>query len=244
VLTGICLGAYGRDLDGEISLLDALEGLEGINGLLRIRLSSIEAKDVTAGLISHMSASKKLCRHLHIPVQSGDDRVLKLMNRKYTSRQYRDLIYSLKKRVAGISVTTDCLVGFPGESSENFRNTIKLIKEIRPLKAHIFPYSSRPGTKAAVMDGAVEAKTIRSRCEELERVSLACRDKILHAAEGDSAVVLVEGRCKNVSGCLEGLTDNYFKVSLSYKKGLKNKLVKVKLKAACAGVLAGEYIVS
>ncbi len=242
VLTGICLGAYGLGLNGKISLLDALEGLERINGLLRIRLSSIESGDVTAGLIGYMSASKKLCRHLHIPVQSGDDRILKLMNRKYTSRQYRDLIYSLKKAVPGISVTTDCLVGFPGESSENFKNTIKLIKEIKPLKVHIFPYSARPGTKAAVMDGAVEAKTIRSRCEELERVSLACRDRIQHAAEGDPAVVLVEGRCKNTSGCLEGLTDNYFKVELPYKKGLKNKLVEVKLKGVRSGVFAGEYI--
>ena len=141
VLSGICLGAFGKDLKEAISLVDAIEGLENIEGLLRIRLSSLEAVDVSDRLIQQMAESQKLCWHLHIPIQSGDDEILKKMQRSYKRKDYLELINKIKKHIPQVALTTDVLVGFPGEAEENFQNTLNLIKEILPLKVHIFPYS-------------------------------------------------------------------------------------------------------
>ena len=114
VLTGICLGAYGRGFRPQKNLVDVIDALEKIDGLSRIRLSSIEPQDVSSLLIERLKDSKKICRHLHIPLQSGDDFILKMMNRNYTSRQYSDLISSLKSSILQLSITTYCFVGFPG----------------------------------------------------------------------------------------------------------------------------------
>ena len=242
VLTGICLGAYGKDLSPEINLVDIIKELERIEGLSRIRLSSIEAGDVSSGLIKHMAASKKLCRHLHIPIQSGDDSILKLMNRKYSSRKYLNLISRIKRDIPGAAITTDCLVGFPGETEENFNNTVKLVNKILPLKTHIFPYSIRPGTKAAKFGGLVEAKTVNQRCAKLERISTECRDRFMRGFSGKKASALIEGICKDNPGYLEGLTDNYLKVRLKFKPGLKNALIRVKLRNILGDSFVGEYI--
>ncbi len=242
VLTGICLGAYGEDLSSGGNLIDVIKALEGINGLLRIRLSSIEAGDVSCGLIKHMSASKKLCRHLHIPIQSGDDSILKRMNRKYTSQKYHNLISRIKRDIPGVSITTDCLVGFPGETDENFNNTVNLVNKIFPLKTHIFPYSMRPGTKAAKFGRLVDSKTVNQRCAKLERISAECRDRFMRGFSGKKALVLIEGICKDNPGYLEGLTDNYLKVRLKFKPGLKNALIRVKLRNILGDSFVGEYI--
>jgi len=242
VLTGICLGGYGEDSSFGKNLVDVIKELEGINGLLRIRLSSIEAGDISCGLIKHMSESKKLCRHLHIPIQSGDDSILKRMNRKYTSRKYQNLIFRVKRAIPGVSITTDCLVGFPGETEDNFNNTVKLVNKILPLKTHIFPYSMRPGTKAAEFGGLVEDKMVNQRCAKLEKISTECRDRFMRDFTGKKVLVLIEGICKDNPGYLEGLTDNYLKVRLKFKPGLKNSLVKVKLRKALGDSFAGEYI--
>jgi threonylcarbamoyladenosine tRNA methylthiotransferase MtaB len=242
VLTGICLGSYGEDLSPGKNLIDVIEALEEIKGLSRIRLSSIEAGDVSPGLIKLLANSKKFCRHLHIPIQSGDDSILKRMNRKYTGQKYQDLIFRIKRDIPGISITTDCLVGFPGEGEENFNHTVNLVKKIMPLKVHIFPYSIRSGTKAAGFNGLVEAKTIKARCAKLENVSRECQDKFIKGFIGKKSLVLIEGVCKDKAGYLEGLTDNYLKVSLAFKPGLKNKIVRAKLKRIAGDGFLGEYI--
>jgi len=242
VLTGICLGAYGRDQSPEKDLTDVIDALEKIEGLSRIRLSSIEAGDVSPKLIKRMRASKKLCRHLHIPIQSGDDHILKRMNRKYTGEKYQNLITMLKRDIPGVSITTDCLVGFPSETEENFMNTIKLLKRIHPLKVHIFPYSSRPGTIAAKFSALVNPALIRARCLRLERVAKECRERFMQKFIGKKVSVLIEGGAKGDPGFLEGLTDNYLKVKLPFKPGLTNKIVRVKLKGMDGDSLIGEYV--
>jgi len=193
-------------------------------------------------LIEHMSESKKLCRHLHIPIQSGDNDILKRMNRKYTSQKYASLISGIKRDIPGVAITTDCLVGFPGEAEEDFNNTVKLVKRIVSLKTHIFPYSIRPGTKAADFDGMVDAKTVRSRCISLEKVSIECRDRFMRGFVGKKALVLVEGVSRGEPEYLEGLTDNYLKVKLLFKPGLRNSIVRVKLKNISGDGFIGEYI--
>jgi len=242
VLTGICLGAYGRGLSPKKDLADAIEVLEKIEGLARIRLSSIEAGDVSLKLIRRMRSSKKLCRHLHIPIQSGEDAILKRMNRKYTSQKYQDLIVRIRSTLPGIAITTDCLVGFPSETEENFMNTVKLVKQIHPLKVHIFPYSSRPGTEASKLSALVNPALIRARCLRLKRVAKECRERFMQKFIGKKVSVLIEGGAKGDPGFLEGLTDNYLKVKLPFKSGLTNKIVRVKLKRMDGDSFMGEYV--
>ncbi|MDD5097411.1 MAG: MiaB/RimO family radical SAM methylthiotransferase [Candidatus Omnitrophica bacterium] len=242
VLTGICLGEYGKDFSPKKDLVYIIEALAKIEGLLRIRLSSIEAGDVSPGLIKCLSGNKKLCRHLHIPIQSGDNSILKSMNRKYTRQKYLNLIARLKRKISGVSITTDCLVGFPGETDGYFNNTVSLVKKILPLKTHIFPYSMRPGTKAAKLSQVVDAKTITSRCAKLEKVSKECQYEFMHKFIGQEATLLIEGVAKNEVDYLEGLTDNYLKVRMPFKPGLKNKLVKVRLIRINGDGFIGEYV--
>lgn len=242
VLTGICLGSYSQSLSGKADIVDVIDALEKIKGLLRVRLSSIEAGDVTPKLIKRLKNSEKLCRHLHIPIQSGDDGILKRMNRKYSRKQYLALIARIRRQVPQVSITTDCLVGFPGETEENFKNTLDLVREIMPLKAHIFPYSQRPGTKAASFSGSVSPEIISARCKRLKDVASFCREKCMHKFIGKKFNVLIEGNAKDCPGFLEGLTDNYLKVKMPSKPNLKNKMVRVKLKRIAGDSFIGEYI--
>ncbi len=242
VLTGICLGAYGRGFYPKRNLVDVIDSLEKIKGLSRIRLSSIEAGDVSPLLIQRLKNSNKFCRHLHIPIQSGDDSILKMMNRKYTSRKYLDLVARLKRNIAQLSITTDCLIGFPGETEKNFKSTVDLVKKIKPLKVHIFPYSRREGTKAANFSGSVEPKIIDARCKHMEDVASSCRINFMRGFLSKNMSVLIEGRSKNNPGFLEGLTDNYLLVKLPFKPDLKNEIVRVRLKRMLRDNLVGEYV--
>ncbi|MCX5699023.1 MAG: MiaB/RimO family radical SAM methylthiotransferase [Candidatus Omnitrophica bacterium] len=242
VLTGICLGAYGRSSAVTENLVDVIGCLEKIKGLSRIRLSSIEAGDVSSGLIKYLRSSQKLCRHLHIPIQSGDDRILKLMNRKYGRKKYENLIAGLKANIPGISITTDCLVGFPGETEDYFENTVDLVRKIRPLKVHIFGYSIRPGTKAENFSGLVNPGIIRRRCNKLAEVARECREKFMREFLGRNTQVLIEDEVKGNPSFLEGLTDNYLKVRLPFRPHLKNVIVPARLKSIRGDSLIGEYV--
>ncbi len=242
VLTGICLGEYGKDFHPRKDLVDVVDELEKIEGLSRIRFSSIEAADVSTRLIKRIAGSEKLCRHLHIPIQSGDDSILKRMNRKYTGEKYRSLISRIKRSIPGIAITTDCLVGFSGETEANFKSTVEMVKDILPLKTHIFPYSARPGTKAANFSGAIDPETIKVRCAKLERVSRECRYRFMREFLGKEGLILIEGPVKGETGCLEGLTDNYLKVKLPFRPGLRNKFCRVKLRYIVGDGFLGEYI--
>lgn len=230
VLCGICLGAYGKDLEPRISLVNVIEELEKISGLLRIRLSSIEAGDVCDELIDKMAKSKKLCQHLHIPIQSGDDEILKKMNRRYTRTDYLNLINKIKKKIPQIAITTDILVGFPGETEENFQNTVSLIKEILPLRSHIFPYSPREGTPAFNFSSQINPKIIKQRTAQLKAVTQDCSLKYYQQFLNKNMDVLIEGRCKEDMNFWQGHTDNYIKVLIKSKQRLKNKILVVKLK--------------
>jgi threonylcarbamoyladenosine tRNA methylthiotransferase MtaB len=230
VLTGICLGAYGKDLKPRKSLVDVITALESIEGLVRVRLSSIEAGDVTDRLIEKMGSSSKLCRHLHIPVQSGDTLILGKMNRKYSREDYLRLVGKIKKNIPQVAITTDVLAGFPQEKEENFRNTLELIKEIVPLRTHIFPFSPRPQTPAYSCPEKVRESQVNERVFRLrklsERCSLAYRKEFI----GMVFPVLIEGRCQDDPAFWEGYTDTYIKVLIKSRDDLKNQLVDVRLK--------------
>lgn len=231
VLTGICLGAYGKDLSGKINLVDVIRSLEKIDWILRIRLSSIEAGDVSAELIRRIARSKKVCRHLHIPIQSGDNQILRRMNRKYRRDDYLRLIRKIKKNIPGIAITTDCMVGFPGETEANFSNTVELIKKILPLKVHIFPYSKREETLAAKKYNAqVDPSLVKERVSRLKVVSDGCSFAYRRKFLNRRLRVLMEARSKDNHGSCEGHTDNYIKVLVKTKLDLKNQVISVKIK--------------
>ncbi|MFH0790422.1 MAG: tRNA (N(6)-L-threonylcarbamoyladenosine(37)-C(2))-methylthiotransferase MtaB [Candidatus Omnitrophota bacterium] len=232
VLCGICLGAYGVDLKPRLSLVDVLDALEEIEGLARIRLSSIEAGDVSGELISRIVQSKKLCRHLHIPIQSGDDKVLKMMNRGYKRADYLRLIKKIKIELPFIAITTDVLVGFPGEDETNFQNTVNLIKRIVPLKAHIFPYSKREGTFAATSycSRELDPVTIKQRADYLKNIAGKCSRQYKKQFLNKKMCVLFEGRSKAFADFWEGYTDNYIKVLVKSGANLENRLVPARLK--------------
>ena len=230
VLTGICLGSYGKDLKPKKSLVDAIQDIEKIDGLLRIRLSSIEARDVSKKLLATLAGSHKLCRHLHIPIQSGDNRILKLMRRKYSQEYYLKLIKRIKKAIPSIAITTDVLVGFPGETQQQFNNTIRLIKAIEPLRVHIFPYSRRKDTIADSLKDTLDADTMRQRIATTHAVAQACERAFKGRFFNKNMEVLVEKRSKDHSGYWEGYTDNYIRVLILSPQVLTHQIIKVELK--------------
>jgi len=230
VLSGICLGAYGRDLNRKVTLVNVIEALEKIEGLLRIRLSSIEAFDLSDELIYKIAEAKKVCPHLHIPLQSGDSQILKEMNRRYTEADYIDLIHKLRSKIPQIAITTDALVGFPAETEENFQNTLNLVKKVLPLKTHIFPYSQREGTAAANFNYRINPKIISQRISLLKEVAENCSLEYKKQFLNKDMQVLIEGRLRDEPELWEGYSDNYIKVIIRSKRNLKNQLISAKFK--------------
>lgn len=232
VLCGVCLGSYGKDLVPRLSLTKVIEELKRLPGCFRIRLSSIELNDITDDLIHIVSESDRLCRHLHIPLQSGDREILRLMNRAYSPEQYLELIERTRRYIPEISITTDAMVGFPGETETAFRNTVELIKEIGPLRVHIFPYSKRENTPAYNFREPVPEGRKKKRLANLKEITqalgLAYREKFISSV----CEVLVERKVFGSSDLWEGYTGNYIKVRVKSNLKLKNQLMRVRLKEA------------
>ena len=215
VLCGICLGAYGKDFGLKDGLVKVIETLEEIDGISRIRLSSIEALDISDCLIEKMASSGKLMPHLHIPFQSGDDTLLKLMNRKASTKECRGLILKLRKLVPDIGLTTDIMVGFPGEEEENFKNTLNFLREIRPAKIHIFPFSPRKNTAAWRFPATLRPEIIKDRIKQTRELAQELARDFCRQYIGRDLDVLVEspGAFAN-DGLFPGQSGNYIKVFL------------------------------
>jgi threonylcarbamoyladenosine tRNA methylthiotransferase MtaB len=212
VLTGIHLGAYGLDLDPAASLERLLEHIEAGETSDRIRLTSVEPGDFSPGLIDRISRSRKICPHLHVPIQSGDDGILGRMNRPYNRGFLTGVLVELHDRIPLLCLGADVIAGFPGESDEAFRRTYGLIEELPLSYLHVFPFSPRKGTAAATLPGAVPDSVTRERTEALrdlgKRKRLAYYSRFLHR-ELD---VLVENRREKRTGRWKGLSRNYLPV--------------------------------
>ncbi|MEA3328563.1 MAG: tRNA (N(6)-L-threonylcarbamoyladenosine(37)-C(2))-methylthiotransferase MtaB [Candidatus Omnitrophota bacterium] len=230
VLIGVNLGSYGLDLPAGINLLSVVESLERIDSIKRIRLSSLGPLDITPLMIEKLTAPNKLCRHLHVSLQSGDDHVLKRMNRNYNSADLRNLICNFRNKARDISITLDVMVGFPGEGKENFNNTLKLLEEIEPNRIHIFPYSRRRVTPAYIFSDHVLPREVKNRCNQMKefalRASLAYRQRFLNS----TVQVLVETTRDKVTGLLCGYTDTYIKIVFKGPDTLKNSIIPVEIK--------------
>lgn len=214
VLTGIHLGSYGRDLQPPVRLEGLLRRVEVEESSSRIRLSSIEPLDFSPGLLSILSQSQKVCPHLHIPIQSGDDKILKMMNREYGRSFLSDLILELYESIPGVSIGADVIVGFPGETDENFENSCRLIDSLPISYLHVFPFSRRKGTSGAQLPGQVDEKKIKQRANRMRELGRRKRQVFYRRFLGKALDVLVEDRREPGSGRWRGFSRNYIPVLL------------------------------
>jgi len=228
VLTGIHIGAYGAGLAEQTDLADLVVRIALTPGLKRLRLGSVEPLDITPRLIDAVAQIRTVCRHLHIPLQSGDDDILKMMNRKYTTFEFSRLVGAIRGQIPEIAVTTDVITGFPGETDEHFENTYEFIKDVGFSRTHVFKYSPRKGTPAAGFPGqvAAEAKDLRSR----RLIALDRENQKRFAARfiGSNLEVLAEEMADRDNDLWEGLTDTYIRVMFKSSDDIRGKLVDVR----------------
>ena len=225
VLTGIHTGHYGSDLDN-YTFSDLLTELCKIKGLERLRISSIEITELDDNFLNVLNNNKTLVDHMHIPLQSGSDSVLKRMNRKYDKKYFIDKIDKIRKIRPLISITTDVIVGFPGETEEEFNETIETIKKIKFTKLHVFPYSRREGTVADSMDNQIDEKTKHERVKILMNLSIELEKEYMNKFINKEVVFIPE---VYKDGYLIGHTGNYLQVKVKENKDLLGKDVKIKL---------------
>ena len=210
VLTGVHIGDYGTDIDTRF--IDLLEAVDRVEGLERFRISSVEATFLTDDVIDFLASTPRFCRHLHIPLQSGDDGILTAMRRPYTSGFYAELLERVADRIPDIGIGADVMVGFPGESEAAFRNTVNLVESSPLVFLHVFPYSPRGNTPASRMPDHVEPAEKKQRGAELRKLAKSKTDAFSRRFLGQTLNVLFEGRREAQTGYLQGVTDNYIRV--------------------------------
>ena len=214
VLTGIHIGSYGRDIDGESRMLELLTKLNEVEGDFRIRLGSVEPRLITEEFLEGLVKLKKVCPHFHLSLQSGSTTVLKRMNRHYSAEEYLASVNLLKKYYDRPGITTDIIVGFPGESDEEFEETAAFVKKVGFLKVHVFPYSKRDGTYAAKMSEQVAPEIKKRREDRLIAICEEVAKEYLDSFNGDSERVLLEEEIKGREDYILGHTDRYIEVAV------------------------------
>lgn len=222
VLTGTEIGSYN---DKGISLTELLRRILEDTGVARLRLSSLQPREITPQLIG-LWRDGRLCRHFHLSLQSGSDSVLKRMNRRYSIADYRRAVELIRKAVPGVAITTDVIVGFPGETEEEFKESYDFARRMDFARIHVFSYSPRPGTKAAGMPGQVEDKVKRERSRRMLSLGRACIRNFRKGFLGKTLMVLWE---KETGGVWSGLTDNYIRAYTESDQDLTNQLLPVEL---------------
>ncbi len=244
VLTGIHTGGYGEDLK-DYNLAMLLRDLdEQVEGLKRIRISSIEASQISDEVIEVLKKSNKVVRHLHIPIQSGSDTVLKRMRRKYTMEFFAERLDRLKEALPGLAITSDVIVGFPGETEEEFMETYNFIKKYKFSELHVFPYSKRTGTPAARMEDQIDEEVKNNRVHRLIELSNQLAKEYASQFENEVLEVIPEERFKDVANedLYVGYTDNYLKVILPANEEMVGKIVKVKITKAGYPYNEGQFV--
>lgn len=239
VLTGIHIASYGRDLT-DMSLLKLIEMVHGVGGIDRLRLGSIEPRIVTPEFAAAAGRLEKLCPHYHISLQSGCDGTLRRMNRKYTAAGYREVLALLRENVPDVAVSTDVMVGFPGETEEEFEATYAFLEAMKFSKMHVFKYSPRKGTPAASCKNQVSGDVKEERSSRVLKLSEGHTLEFNTRFLGRKMPVLFEQEVKDRPGFYEGLTPNYIRVICPGNKGLEGNVAEVLLKAAVEEHIEGE----
>ena len=223
VITGIHVASYGKDLKENVALIDLLEAIHNIEGIQRIRLGSLEPTLITKEFVERLTKLEKICDHFHLSLQSGCDATLKRMNRRYTTEEFKKVVNLLRKAYPQVSLTTDIIVGFPGETKEEFKETYSFLKEINFYQMHIFKYSQRKGTKAASMENQIDGNIKEERSNQLIALSHENEIKYHEQEIGKELEVLWE---EQEGKFLKGHTTNYKVVKIPYKP-LENTISKV-----------------
>ena len=236
VLTGINLSAFGQDIN--LHLCDAVEAVCAINGIERVRLGSLEPEQLSEDVIIRLSKQQKLCPQFHLSLQSGCDETLKRMNRHYTTEEYRTIVQNLLNAFDNAAITTDIMVGFPGETEEEFMQSLEFAKEISFSKVHVFAYSQRPGTKACNAPNQITKKVKETRSKQMMHVTNQTKQAFLNQQCGTIQDVLVEREIN--TNLYEGYTANYTPVQFHSDKNLCGQLVAVHITKAnendCYGI--------
>jgi len=230
VLTGIHTGGYGEDLE-DYNLARLLADLHQVEGLKRIRISSIEASQITDEVLDVIRNSDRIVRHLHVPLQAGDDDVLKRMRRKYTTAQFSEKMAKVREALPGVALTTDVIVGFPGETEEQFENSYRFIQKIGFAEMHVFPYSMRTGTPAARMPNQIPEEVKHQRVAKLLELNKELQLAYSSQFVGEVLEVIPERSYKEApdSGLIMGYSDNYLNVVFPGDESMIGKICKVRL---------------
>lgn len=239
VLTGIHLGAYGKDLPEEIDLAAIVQQVLNVDGLCRLRLGSVEPNEITNELVELMINNPKLCHHLHIPLQSGHDEILRAMNRHYTTAEYRKLVQYLQFQIPDIAISTDVIVGFPGETNAHFADTCDFIEDLALSRIHVFPYSQRRGTPAAEMPQQIAPPVKEERSKRM--IELAAEKEREFATDFIGQTVPILFEMVN-QGWAEGLTGNYIRVFVPGNDAILGKILPVRLLEVTEDGMNGEIV--
>ena len=226
VLTGIHIASYGKDTKTH-TLLDVIKEIAKIDGIERIRLGSLEPRILTEEFISEISKIKKVCNHFHISLQSGCDETLKRMNRKYTTDEYFESVCLLRKYFENPAIATDVMVGFPGETEEEFQSSLDFVKKVNFADAHVFAYSNRKGTKADVMENQVDKSTKENRSRKMSGCVKTLQKNYMNEFSGKEEKILVEREIAD--GIFEGHMTNYIKVHVKSDEDISKKIISVKI---------------
>ena len=227
VITGIHIASYGKDFQDSYQLIDLLEEINTIEGIKRIRLGSLEPLLINEEFLNRLKKLEKICHHFHLSLQSGCDETLKRMNRRYTTEQFRRIVRLLRNTYSDVMLTTDIIVGFPGETEEEFETTYQFLKEINFYKMHIFKYSPRKGTKAAQMKEQISGDKKEQRSRILMNLSDENQKKYHQSYLNRDIEVLFE---EEKNGVYHGHTDNYILAYCKSQQKLENQIKKVKCK--------------
>ncbi len=238
VLNGIHISSYGKDIQENDALIRLIEAINEIEGIERIRLGSLEPKLITEDFIKRYAKLDKVCDHFHLSLQSGSDTVLMRMNRKYTTEEYRNNVKIIRKYMPEAGITTDIIVGFPGETEHEFKETLEFVKDIMFSRIHVFKYSVREGTKAAEMTEQVNDSIKTERSKILIDLADSISKGFMKQFIGKRMPVLIETEKKE--NLFEGYTTNYLKVLLKSDINIKNHIVDVCIKNLRNDYLTGE----
>lgn len=239
VITGIHVASYGKDFKDGTSLIDLLEEINKIENLKRIRLSSIEPTIITEEFLNRLTKLDKICNHFHLSLQSGCDETLKRMNRRYTTKEFENCTKLLRNAYKDVALTTDIIVGFPGETDEEFNETYNFLNKIKFYQMHVFKYSPRKGTKAAEMKEQIKPEIKEKRSRELIELSKNNEKEYMESFIGKHEKVLFE---QKEGKYIIGHTTNYLKVAVNYKKELENTIQDVEITKLDKEFLIGRLI--
>lgn len=242
ILSGIHTASYGVDLEQNITLVDLLEQIDKIEGIERIRIGSIDPTFFSEGVIERIVNLKKMCPHFHLSLQSGCDETLKRMNRHYTALEYKKVVEDLRKHIKDVSITTDIIVGFPGETEVEFNETYEFLKDIKLSKMHIFKFSPRTGTRAAAMKEQVKGEVKDDRSSKLLSLNNRLEKEFIERFSGRVMEVLYEQKSSQYNESYEGYTPNYIKVIAEANEDIEGRVIKTKLVGAEDEHMAGDIL--